>query len=532
MPVNVVPDAATNRLVVSAPADKMPKVEELIRALDEAVEDAGRAKIVHLKHADPQQMAKIIASATATTDSRGRRRGGLQVTADTRTNTLIISGDAGDIQEAEKLLAELDREIDPQERTREIHVVQLQAGDARQVAQSLIRLFSEQTGGRRGSVPDSGLRVEAERATNSLIISCAPADWTIINEILGKIKESVDPLTTPTIRLVPLKFAKAGELADTIRQVFGGRGRRREAGDVPVIITAAERANSLLISAAADDQDAISELIRALDVDAAKEIVDPVQIITLKAAEAERLANTLRAMIPRPGRGQAQEIFIQADALTNSVLVRAPESERMMIEQMIAQLDKQTQEEGRQTSVKTLKHVSASLMASMLGQLFPGSTPSRRGRRGAPSSDDPERVVIAAAPGDRMLVIDAPLSEIRRIEDLVATLDAGDSPVALKYRTYQLEKADAADLARSLSRLFAEQRGRSRGGADSAEIPARFEANAISNQLIVAATNEQLEEVEALIRDVEASVVLAAETRTIRLKHAKADDIAKVDASK
>jgi len=527
-PISIVPDAATNRLVVAAPADKMPKIEELIRALDEAVEDAGRAKILHLKYADPQQMAKILGGATARRDSRGRRIAGLQVTSDTRTNTLIVSGDAGDIQEAEKLLAELDREIDPEERTREIHVVQLQAGDAREVARSLIRLFSEQTGGRRGAAPDSGLRVEAERATNSLIISCAPADWTIINEILGKIKESVDPLTTATIRLIPLEFAKAGELAGTIKQIFGARGRRQKPGDVPVIITASERANSLLISAAANDQETIAELVRALDVDAAKEIVDPVQIITLKAAEAERLAETLRAMIPRPGRGRAQEVFLQADALTNSVLVRAPESERLMIEQMIAKLDKQTQEEGRQTSVKVLKHVSASSMASMLGQLFPGSASGGRGRRQAPADEDPERVVIAAAPGDRMLVIDAPLSKIRQIEDLVATLDAGDSPVALKYRTYQLEKADAADLARSLSRLFAAQRGRPRGSADSAEIAARFEANAISNQLIVAATNEQLEEVEALIREVEESVVLAAETRTVRLKHAKSDDIADI----
>ena len=71
------------------------------------------------------------------------------------------------------------------------------------------------------------------------------------------------------------------------------RGRTTTAATVPVVIAPSERTNSLLISASGEDHQAIAALVKSMDV-AATAKVDPVRIVTIKSADAKKLAETLR----------------------------------------------------------------------------------------------------------------------------------------------------------------------------------------------------------------------------------------------
>jgi type II secretory pathway component GspD/PulD (secretin) len=250
--LRIVGDAATNRLIVSAPADRIPQVEKLIKDVDEATVVGAGVKVIRLKAADAQQLANVVAAASAEPDARGRGRPKLNVTPEPQTNSLIVVGAPADIQKAAMLIEELDRSEDVQ--AREVHVIQLEAGDARQIAHSLTELFAKQGTARpkqARAAAASALRVQGIQETNTLIISALPADWPIVKDILDKLQAAADQRTKTIVKLVALKHANAEELAVSLSRVYDPR--RRGPRKTPAAIAASKQDNSLLISASEAD---------------------------------------------------------------------------------------------------------------------------------------------------------------------------------------------------------------------------------------------------------------------------------------
>ena len=533
-------DADSNTILVRASEEDFLAVKAMIDELDQTITASGGLQAFRLKVADAEQLVGILRSALM--QRMGERRyegGGPVVTADSRTNSLLVSGTAADIQTARQLVEQLDHA--PEREAREIHVVPLETGDADDIANALNRMLSHSAaGGRRTS---GTVHVAAEDDTNTLFISAAPDDWAAIEKMLIDLKASAAPHAMATTRHVKLQHADAEEVASTLRQLYAtessysrsssssqyrGRYTRRGSRDgrsVPITIAANKRTNSLLISAADDDQQAIAQMIEVLDV-AKEDAAEPVRIIRLTSADADKLAETLRAALPEKAGPGDEPIVIQADSRAGALLVRAPEAERKRLEEMIAALDQATQDRVRETRMIELKHIAASKLAQMFSQLYrSGSSASPYSRYPSRSSGDEDRVVVAAAPGDRTLVVEAPRRKMQEIAELVASLDVEEAPGRIEVRTYRLADSQAGDLASSLGRLMAEQRG-SAGAAD--EPRPRFEADAATNQLMVAATAEQFKTIEELIQKLEAPAQVAREMKTFHLKAAKADDVVTV----
>ncbi|MEA3367092.1 MAG: secretin N-terminal domain-containing protein, partial [Planctomycetota bacterium] len=531
-------DADSNTILVRASEEDFQAVKAMIDELDQTITASGGLQAFRLEVADAQQLVGVLRSALMQRMGERRHERAMPVvTADSRTNSLLVSGTAADIQTAKQLVEQLDKA--PDREAREIHVVPLEAGDADDIADALNRMLSHSAaGGRRTAGP---VHVAAEDDTNTLFISASPDDWTAIEKMLADLKATAAPHAMATTRHVKLQHADAEEVASTLRQLYAtessysrsssqyrGRYTRRGSRDgrsVPITIAANKRTNSLLISAADDDQKAIAQMIQALDV-AKEDAAEPVRIIRLTSADADKLAETLRAALPQKAGPGDEPIVIQADSRAGALLVRAPEDERKRLEEMIAALDQATQDRVRETRMIELKHVAASKLAQMFSQLYrSGSSASPADRYPSRSSGDEDRVVVAAAPGDRTLVVEAPRRKMQEIADLVASLDVEEAPGRIEVRTYRLADSQADDLARSLGRLMAEQRA-SAGAAD--EPQPRFEADEGTNQLMVAATAEQFKTIEELIQKLEAPAKVAREMKTFHLKAAKADDVVKV----
>ncbi|MFP4104932.1 MAG: secretin N-terminal domain-containing protein [Phycisphaerae bacterium] len=521
---NISVDAANNRLVVSAQADMMTKIEKLVKELDtESVATTG-GEIFEIEHGNAPELQNVIRAAMATKDSRGRTIVPVSVSAEPRNNLLIVSGSSADLRTVSKLIQRIDKPRD--EEAREIHVVQLQAGDARTVARSLVNIFSRQVPAGRRSRSVSNLKVEAEQQTNCLIISSLPADWPMVQSILTDLKAAAGPGHDVFTRSVPLKFAKAEEIARTLATVFNPRARgRSRPGNVitPVVVSPNKRTNSLVVSASQADHDAIASLLDSLDVEATEKI-DPINIVTLESADAVKTAERLAAMLPRPARGQQPEITIQPDPITNSLLIRAPESKREMINKLIAKVDEKTKQSAREMRVIKLENASAASLEDMLSQLYGGATSPRRPGRGSVDTSE-TAVKITAAPDDKTLIIEAPREQVEEIIGLVKGLDAADGPGSVQIRTYAMANSQAADVARSLARLFAQQRG---SKANPNKIQPRFEADTSTNRVMVAAAASQFEEIEKLVKKLNESAAAASQTKTYKLKHAKAEEIAPI----
>ena len=145
--VRVAADASANRVVVCGSPDQIATIEAMIAKLDQAV-DSGGVRIVRLKATDAQQLTETILNAFVRRGGRGggRNDAAMTVTADAKSNSLILAGSAADIRNAMALVEELDKE--GVKSAREIRVVQVKGSDARMLADSLSRLFRQEMSGR------------------------------------------------------------------------------------------------------------------------------------------------------------------------------------------------------------------------------------------------------------------------------------------------------------------------------------------------------------------------------------------------
>ena len=700
----VVADEVGNRIIVSGTIAEIDKVAKLIEKLDKGVTLAGGMKIFPLKTADASQIAEIVTKATSKPDGKGGFRSSLSISADGRTNSLIVVGSPTDVEAASGVIKELDRA--PESEPYEIHVIQLKSGNAEVLDKALENLFATRTGQKAG-IPN--FRVEADNSSNSLMISVPPAHWKRVEAAIKKLTEIADASAAPPTRVIQLKFADARELATTLKTIYPPTraARYNTPGITPVSIAYNTSSNSLVVSASAEDLDSISALIKSIDVEKAAE-VDPIRIVHLKSADADKVAAMLSKMLPPKGEGQAPDVFIQGDNLTGTLLIRASENKWKMLDEMIKKLDQLTQgqvetrviklqyatakdlaatlqgiygtgsssssspsyssyssyrssrysshsspstpkvsatpgvpvtiafntdsnalvisaspqdheaiatlvksidvekaaqinpirivklksgnankvatmlqemlppkkrgeepdvfirgdehtgalmirapeskwemlnkiiatldesikEQVRETRLLPVKNVSAAEIVVMLQQLYPIEKPEQRRRSyydyyqppQPAKPKDPNRVVVSAAPNDRAVLVDAPKSKIEEIAQLIKTLDSGTGPEVVETRIYTLTNSSSAEIAESMTKLFAKRGGTRKG----TEPEARFQADSVANQLLVAATAKQFVEIEKLIKKVAEKASIRSQTKTFILKNAKADDVVPV----
>jgi type II secretory pathway component GspD/PulD (secretin) len=167
-------DDRSNSLVVSAPDDLMPTIEELVASVDTNVEDITEIRVFRLQHADPQETADLLASLfpdpTAQT-SNNSRRGGFggffgggqgsgnsdaaasksdraklqsKVTAvpDNRTRSVVVTAARDTMTQITSMLEQLDS--DPA-RKQKVFVFEVQNTDPTTVQETLQDLFSGQS---------------------------------------------------------------------------------------------------------------------------------------------------------------------------------------------------------------------------------------------------------------------------------------------------------------------------------------------------------------------------------------------------
>jgi type II secretory pathway component GspD/PulD (secretin) len=164
-------DERSNSLVVSAPDDLMPTIEQLITAVDMNVEDITEIRVFRLQHADPQETATLLASLFPDpTAAQGNQRGGfggffrggqfgqggnaqgdqsdrmkkqskVLAVADNRTRSVVVTAARDTMEQIGKMVEQLDN--DPA-RKQQVFVFEVQNTDPEAVQQALQDLFSGQ----------------------------------------------------------------------------------------------------------------------------------------------------------------------------------------------------------------------------------------------------------------------------------------------------------------------------------------------------------------------------------------------------
>jgi len=285
-------DEQTNSVVVRGPSEALMLVEEIIESLDDKTANVADVRVFQLRYADAMNTADVInqlfnqSQSTSSSRNRSSRNAGggdmgpmmfrgpfggpggetqaegatmVQVTAaaDSRTNTVVVTGPEAVLKVVEGVIAKLDSPI---ANVADVKVFHLQYADATNTAELINEVFGQQSssssrssrnsqqnqqisfqrggmmggmmGGRGGmmggqtgqttggggSISDVSVIASADSRTNSVVVSGPPETLEIIAQIIKELDEN--PEQERRIFVYPLENANATNLMTILNNLF------------------------------------------------------------------------------------------------------------------------------------------------------------------------------------------------------------------------------------------------------------------------------------------------------------------------
>lgn len=225
----------TNTLVMTDYADNIRRLNKIIDAIDQP--NNGEFITLQLTYASAVDLAHMLNKLFAETAAPGMaaevgRR--VQITADARTNSLLVRGDNPALMaRARSLVIGLDV---PTSSAGNIHVVYLRNAEAPKLAQTLRAIMSGDTTAAAapaaGGVPTGGAGVvQADVATNSLIITAPDNLYNTLRAVIDKldarraqvyVEALIAEVTTDKAAEFGIQWQNMSGLNGTTPSVIGG----------------------------------------------------------------------------------------------------------------------------------------------------------------------------------------------------------------------------------------------------------------------------------------------------------------------
>lgn len=307
--VSVTADSRTNSLIVYAAPRDLLEVATLIERLDTGTTDSvKRVRMIRLKNSLATDIAATLDAAIATArggsaaqrsaalemlmvDQNGEKliRSGLlndvQITPDTRTNTLFVSGPEDSLPLIEALVTELDRNPAASAQIKVFQVVNGDAGDLVIVLRSLFPQATTSNVPQLASAEDESslvpVRFSVDIRTNAIIATGSSGDLQIIEALLLRLDEaSTAERVTQVYRLKNSPALDVNQAVNEflrseriVAQAAPGRMNAFAQIESEVIVVAEPVTNSLIISATPRYFDEVMELVERLDEQPAKVMI-------------------------------------------------------------------------------------------------------------------------------------------------------------------------------------------------------------------------------------------------------------------
>ncbi|MBX3363717.1 MAG: hypothetical protein KF866_03030 [Phycisphaeraceae bacterium] len=541
--VTVIAAAGANALLLSGVEEDLNRVESLLEPLDQrpAGDDVASAATFALQHAESAQIAQVVQRLL--TDQlendprlitaqlryfRGQlpRRISVRVEADSRTNSLIVSGPAATIELARTIINQLDQ---PDELgRRSVATFNPARADPQSLVQTVRNIVT-------ASMPAARVKLELlhEPRTGSIVVIGTDEQVTQAVRMLADFDDRAIALPSVELAIFDLSNAAAASTASVMQGMLADRSRwpdelaRADRAGLPIApprVNAEAGSNRLLVSVPAALMPLARDLITMLDAPPSGKTVE-LRVFNLEkgdaAGVAQALAATLRAGL-RPGQ---REPVVTAETRSNAVLVAADPEQLASAEQMIRSLDSAVDIARAGVRTVFLKNARAESLAPIVQQLLVQEDPAagmpdwvRWSRVANRQVDERPHVRVIAETRLNALVVSAPVSVLELAEQTIAALDIDQrqAVAARAVRVLTPTNAEAAELAVNLADLFLDD--------DTDGPPPVIKVDRGSNSLIVRATAEQFDRIEALVHQLDkAALVGSREMRMIRIDPSRAD---------
>ena len=294
---------ASNMLIISDRAANVKRMVRIIQRIDSAGDDD--VQVISLQHASAGEVVRVLGTLM---QASGPESAQVNMVADERTNSVLISGDRNARLKLQSLIAHLDTPLEDVGNTR---VRYLRYSNAVDLA---TKLNEQVSGAARAATPagagaaparsnDSGVIIWAEEETNALVITAPPKTMRTLMAILDKLDIQRAQVSVEAI-LVAMRFDKAAELGVTwaLLNDQNGVGATRFSNTSPGVldlIGAAAGGDPIAAAGAistgvalglgniSDSGTSFAVLLKALNSDSDSNIISTPSVITLDNEEAE-----------------------------------------------------------------------------------------------------------------------------------------------------------------------------------------------------------------------------------------------------
>ncbi|MFO7760674.1 MAG: type II secretion system secretin GspD [Desulfobia sp.] len=159
----------SNSIIISDRAGNVKRLLRIIKQLDQEI--TGEIEVIRLEHADAREIVAVIDDLESRRKTTGEQ---LRMAADTRTNSILLSGDEQHLLRAKALVSHLDNPVANQGRTQVIFLRHAKAEDLVPILRGL-ELPDDQKSDRVTSAKKrSDISIGTHENTNALIITAPP----------------------------------------------------------------------------------------------------------------------------------------------------------------------------------------------------------------------------------------------------------------------------------------------------------------------------------------------------------------------
>src|SRR5690606_33663758 len=327
--------------------------------------------------------------ATEGAVSPGERVAPVSVIADTRTNSLLVTGSPESFRVLDDMVPKLDSIDRPY--GAEFRVFSLKSATAAKLAGTIRQLMTSRPA-RPGEPPNQPVGIVEDTWTNSLLVTALPDDMSLVSSLVDQLDSQAEA-PGMELQVIPLSKADAASVANTFNSLY--RSTTTAGATSPVAVSVDTRLNALVIAASPAERKRVEELVRKLDTGLVSR-VNEIRIVPLRHADAVSLATIIsQSLLPAAtgaGAGARRQLLLQfaahteegeelvssaiqdeisiiPDPRTNSLVISAPVENIPLLEQVVRELDTHAPQIA-QIRVFQLQNADARQMATLLSEMF------------------------------------------------------------------------------------------------------------------------------------------------------------------
>ncbi|USN98216.1 MAG: hypothetical protein H6810_08490 [Phycisphaeraceae bacterium] len=525
-PVDITVDDSTNSIEVVADRDAMDRFMKIMDELQRQIGPAREVRMIELKLAKVDNVIKFLRDMVESSEAL-RVQGGPEpeFEAIEETNSLMVAAQPAQFKIIESLIRSLDNQQTAERPP--LRIIRLRSTDASNIAQILERNYQQRPAEERQLKP---VDIEADAATNSLIVSAHPDVLPEIQEIIDQLNEAqAYDSEGREIRIFPLKVARAEELAKTIDAMYPeppmpydnrGRPLPHLQGKKEVSVRADPVTNSLIVDAPAQRLAGFEQIVESLDKLKVNEGVE-LRTYKIQRADLTAVSNTLRQLGSSGALGATGNtpVTVSAEPASRTIIVSGPDTIFDQVESVIKQVDGQVEKPGTTMKMYPLKFAKAERLQTLMERML---TARLRDADEAPERLINELLDVAADAASNTLIISAPEDIQAVAKQLLDALDTEAASVGRsEVKIVPLTFADASDVARTIN-----------GAVPGMELPAGGPVSVLaavgSNALLLTGAHADLAKVEELIEPLDKQPFDPEKpaVETFVLTHADAGEIA------